>query len=121
LLWLGGSKLTDPLPDWISPAVFHEYLRTFGRLETLHAICEDYRAAASIDLEHDAADLEKKIQCPLPVLSSEKGPFHRMHDVLETWRSSATEVQGEAMSTGHFLPEQMAKELTRKLMTYLGA
>ena len=121
LLWLGGSKLTDPLPDWISPAVFNEYLRTFGRREALHAICEDYRAAASVDLAHDAADLDKKIQCPLLVLWSEKGPFHRMYNVLETWRSCATEVQGEAMSTGHFLPEHMPEELTRKLMTFLGA
>jgi haloacetate dehalogenase len=121
LLWLGGGKLTDPLPDWISPAVFQEYLRTFRRRETIHAICEDYRAAASIDLAHDAADLDKKIQCPLLVLWSEKGPFHHMYDVLETWRSRAVQVEGEAMSTGHFLPEQMPEELTRRLMTFLGA
>src|SRR5437016_13939302 len=49
LLWLGGSQLTDPLPDWISPSVFQEYLRTFRQPDTIHAICEDYRAAASID------------------------------------------------------------------------
>jgi haloacetate dehalogenase len=41
LLWLGGSKLTDPLPDWIGPAVFQEYLRTFRLPDTIHAICED--------------------------------------------------------------------------------
>jgi haloacetate dehalogenase len=121
LLWLGGSKLTDPLPDWIAPAVFQEYLRTFRRPETIHAICEDYRAAASIDLAHDAADLDKKIRCPLLVLWSEKGPFHRMYDVLDTWRDRAVQVQGEAMPTGHFLPEQMPKELTRKLTSFLGA
>src|SRR5262249_4729794 len=57
LLWLGGHKLTDPLPDWIGAEVFEEYLRTFRQLETIHAICEDYRAAASIDLVHDKADL----------------------------------------------------------------
>jgi haloacetate dehalogenase len=55
------------------------------------------------------------------VLWSEKGPFHRMYDILETWRSCGTEVQGEAMSTGHFLPEQMPEELTRKLTTFLNA
>jgi haloacetate dehalogenase len=121
LLWLGGSKLTDPLPDWIGSAVFQEYLRAFRRPETIHAICEDYRAAASIDLAHDAADLDKKIQCPLLVLWSEKGPFHRMYDVLETWRDRAVQVQGEAMPTGHFLPEQMPAELTRKLARFLSA
>jgi len=62
-----------PLPDWISPAVFQEYLRIFRWPDTIHAICEDYRAAGSIDLAHDKADLEKKIQCPLLVLWSKRG------------------------------------------------
>jgi haloacetate dehalogenase len=119
LLWLGGSKLTDPLPDWISPAVFQEYLRTFRSSETIHAICEDYRAAASIDLAHDKADLDKKIQCPLLVLWSEKGPFHRLYDVLQTWRDRAVQAQGKALPTGHFLPEQMPEELTQELRTFL--
>ena len=102
LLWLGGNKLTDPLPDWISPAVFQEYLRTFRQPDTIRAICEDYRAAASIDLAHDKADLNKKIQCPLLVLWSEKGPFHRMYNVLQTWRDRAVQAEGKAMPTGHF-------------------
>jgi haloacetate dehalogenase len=119
LLWLGGSKLTDPLPDWISPAVFQEYLRTFRSPETIHAICEDYRAAASIDLAHDKADLDKKIQCPLLVLWSEKGPFHRLYDVLQTWRDRAVRAEGKAMPTGHFLPEQMPEDLTQELKAFL--
>lgn len=119
LLWLGGSKLTDALPDWISPDVFHEYLRTFQMPETIHAICEDYRAAASIDLTHDKADLEKKIQCPLLVLWSEKGPFHRMYDVLQTWEDRSLRAQGKALPTGHFLPEQMPEELTQEIRTFL--
>jgi len=122
LLWLGGSKLTDPLPDWISPAVFREYLRTFRQPATIHAICEDYRAAASIDLEHDKVDLDKKIQCPLLVLWSEKGPFHRMYNVLQTWQDrAAVQAQGSVMPTGHFLPEQMPEELTQDIRTFLGA
>ena len=121
LLWLGGHQLTDPLPDWISPAVFQEYLRTFRRPETIHAICEDYRAAASIDLAHDQADLDKKIQCPLLVLWSEKGPFHRLYNVLQTWQERAVWAEGKAMPTGHFLPEQMPQELTRELTTFLRA
>jgi haloacetate dehalogenase len=119
LLWLGGNKLTDPLPDWIGPAVFQEYLRTFRSPETIHAICEDYRAAASIDLAHDKADLDKKIQCPLLILWSEKGPFHRLYNVLQTWRDRAVQAQGKAMPTGHFLPEQMPEELTQELKGFL--
>jgi haloacetate dehalogenase len=119
LLWLGGSKITDPLPDWIGAGVFQEYLRTFRSAETIHAICEDYRAAASIDLAHDKADLDKKIQCPLLVQWSEKGPFHRLYNVLQTWRDRAVQAQGHAMPTGHFLPEQMPEELTQELKTFL--
>lgn len=119
LLWLGGSKITDPLPDWIDPAVFQEYFRTFRSPETIHAICEDYRAAASIDLAHDKADLDKKIQCPMMVLWSEKGPFHRMYNVLQTWKDRAVQAQGKSMPTGHFLPEQMPLELTQELKTFL--
>jgi haloacetate dehalogenase len=121
LLWLGGSKITDPLPDWISPAVFHEYLRTFRQPDTIHAICEDYRAAASIDLAHDKADVDKKIQCPLLVLWSEKGPFHRLYNVLQTWQEHAVQARGKAMPTGHFLPEQMPEELTQEITTFLRA
>ena len=121
LLWLGGNQLTDPLPDWISPAVFQEYLRTFSQPGTIHAICEDYRAAASIDLVHDKEDLDKKVQCPLLVLWSEKGPFHRMYNVLQTWRDRADHARGKAMPTGHFLPEQMPQELTQEITTFLRA
>jgi haloacetate dehalogenase len=121
LLWLGGSRLTDPLPDWITPEVFQEYLRTFRQPETIHAICEDYRAAASIDLAHDKADLDQKIECPLLVLWSERGPFHRMYDVLQTWRERAAQVEGKAMPTGHFLPEQMPQQLTQEILAFLRA
>jgi haloacetate dehalogenase len=119
LLWLGGSKITDPLPQWIDPAVFQEYLRVFRDPATIHAICEDYRAAASIDLAHDKGDLDKKIQCPLLVLWSEKGPFHRMYNVLKTWQDRAVQAQGKSMPTGHFLPEQMPDELTQELKAFL--
>jgi haloacetate dehalogenase len=119
LLWLGGNKITDPMPPWMEPAAFQEYFRTFREPATIHAICEDYRAAASIDLAHDKADLDKKIQCPLLVLWSEKGPFHRMYNVLQTWRDRSVQAQGKALPTGHFLPEQMPEELTQELRTFL--
>jgi haloacetate dehalogenase len=119
LLWLGGHSINEAVPDFIGPQVFQEYLRTFREPATIHAICEDYRAAASIDLAHDKADLDKKIQCPLLVLWSEKGPFHRMYNVLQTWRDRAVQAQGKAMPTGHFLPEQMPGELTQELKAFL--
>jgi haloacetate dehalogenase len=119
LLWLGGHSIGEPVPDFVGPEVFQEYFRTFHDPATIHAICEDYRAAASIDLAHDKADLDKKIQCPLLVLWSEKGPFHRMYNVLKTWQDRAVQAQGKFMPTGHFLPEQMPEELTRELKAFL--
>src|SRR6202521_5226785 len=113
LLWLGGHPITDPIPDWLGAEAFREYLRCFGNPESIHAICEDYRAAASIDLAHDGADLDRKNMCPLLVLWSEKGPFHRMYNVLQTWQDRAKEVKGKPLPTGHFLPEQLPQELTQ--------
>src|ERR1700687_1625550 len=119
LLWLGGHAITDPIPDWLGAEGFREYLRCFRDPDSIHAICEDYRAAASIDLAHDKADLDRKIECPLLVLWSEKGPFHRMYDVLQTWKDRALQAQGKALPTGHFLPEQMPEELTLELKAFL--
>jgi len=121
LLWLGGHPITDPIPDWLGADAFREYLRCFRNPDSIHAICEDYRAAASIDLEHDKVDLNKTIECPLLVLWSEKGPFHRMYDVLQTWKDRARDARGKPLPTGHFLPEQVPQELTRELKSFLSA
>jgi haloacetate dehalogenase len=119
LLWLGGDPLGPEVPKWLDAPAYQEYLRCFRNPDTIHAICEDYRAAASIDLKHDAADLNKKIECPLLVLWSEKGPFHRMYNVLQTWQDRARQATGKPLPTGHFLPEQMPQELARELKSFL--
>jgi len=84
-----------------------EYLRTSSRPENIHAMCEDYRAGASIDLKHDAADLNKKISCPLLVLWGERGPMGRLYDVLAIWRERGTNVAGKALPAGHNLQEEV--------------
>jgi haloacetate dehalogenase len=68
-----------------SPAQ-QEYRRRNSTPEGRHAMCEDYRAAASIDLEHDAADLDRKIRCPLHVLWAADGAMDRLYDVFAIWR-----------------------------------
>jgi haloacetate dehalogenase len=87
-----------------------EYIRCFSDPATIHATCEDYRAAASIDLEHDEADMGTKIACPLLVLWGAKGFVAKAYDVLEVWREGATNVRGEALDCGHFLPEERPDE-----------
>jgi haloacetate dehalogenase len=121
LFRLGGDVPSDHIPEWVGEAAFSEYLRCFRDPTTLHAICEDYRAAASIDLMHDAADLNQKVQCPLLVLWAEKGPFHHMYDVLEAWRDCGKLVNGKALAAGHFLPEQVPQELVNELKPFLSA
>lgn len=103
---------------WVDPAALAEYERCFADPAVIHASCEDYRAAASIDLVHDAADQEARIACPLLVLWGEHGLMHRRFDVLATWREKAAgPITGRSLDCGHFLPEEQpeatAAELSR--------
>ena len=85
-----------------------EYERCFSDPATIHASCEDYRAAASIDLEHDDADVAagRKLRCPLLVLWGDKGVVHRLFHPLDDWRAVATDVRGRALPCGHYLAEE---------------
>lgn len=84
-----------------------EYLRTMCDPATIHAMCEDYRASASIDLTYDAADEQKKIACPLRVLWAEKGAMGRLYDVLGIWKNYGTTVTGRGLPGGHNLQEDV--------------
>lgn len=103
------------------PAIFAEYLRAFQNPATLHAMCEDYRAAASIDLEHDEADMAKKIECPLLALWGAKGAMQQLYDVLATWRERATNVSGKGVPGGHWLPEEIPQEIYAELRSFLSS
>ena len=102
------------------PEIFAEYLRACKDPATVHAMCEDYRAAASIDLEHDEADLATKIHCPLLTLWGAKGAMHSLYDVPATWRERAANVTGKALPGGHWLPEEVPQELYQELKAFLG-
>ena len=107
------------LPNAVTPAAFAEYVRCFRDPATVHAMCEDYRAGASIDLAHDDADLGRKMACPLLVLWAERGPMHRLFDVLSTWRERASQVSGKPLPAGHFLPEEVPEETFAELRPFL--
>jgi haloacetate dehalogenase len=109
------------MPHGIEPEAYAEYRRCFGDPGTIHAACEDYRAAASIDLEHDEADLDKKITCPLLVLWGGKGLVGRKYDVLSIWRERATQVSGKALPGGHWLPEEYPLETLAEITAFLEA
>ena len=98
-----------------------EYLRTMTDPATIHAMCEDYRASASIDLKCDEADQDKKITCPLRVLWAEKGAMGRLYDVLGIWKNYGTKVTGRGLPGGHNLqedvPDMVCAEITELLKT----
>ncbi|MBM3601296.1 MAG: alpha/beta hydrolase [Alphaproteobacteria bacterium] len=97
----------------------NEYIRCFSNPETIHATCEDYRAAASIDLVHDRADRDRKLSCPVLALWGAKGFVGRHYDVLAVWRTRAAQVSGRAVASGHFLPEEAPKETLREIAAFL--
>jgi len=112
--WGGGlSAFTDE--------ALSEYIRCFSDPACIHASCEDYRAAASIDLEHDEADMDRRIECPLLVLWGARGLMERHYDVLATWRERASDVRGRAIDCGHFLAEEAPEETGDELMRFFGS
>jgi len=96
-----------------SPDAWAEYLAGASNPQSMHAMCEDYRAAATIDLVHDRADRElgKKIQIPLHVLWGEHGLVHKCFKPLEDWKRVSTQVTGKAVPCGHYIPEELPAEL----------
>jgi haloacetate dehalogenase len=94
------------------PEVLAEYVSTYRDAARVHGICEEYRAAATIDVEHDRADKEvsKQIQCPMLHLWAEGGPLDTFYEKeggpLGIWREWAPQAQGQAMKGGHFFPEE---------------
>jgi haloacetate dehalogenase len=96
-----------------------EYVRCFRDRRTIHATCEDYRAAAGIDLVHDEADRDRRIACPLLVLWGSRGVVGRNFDVLAVWRDRATTLAGRALDCGHYLPEEAPAETEAELRRFL--
>ena len=106
---------------YIEPQALAEYERCFCRPEAIHGACEDYRASAGIDLEHDRASRaqEQKIACDTLVLWGERGVVHRMFKPLELWQAqcSAT-VSGQLLPAGHFIPEELPSETAAALRAF---
>lgn len=119
-----ASKLTSGLAGRtpFTDETYAAYLGYMRDLGTVHSMCEDYRAAASIDLVHDRADREagKKIVCPLYVLWGEYAIVHRCFAPLQDWRKFATTVSGQSVASGHYIPEEIPNVLISELITFLG-
>ncbi|MEH6452174.1 MAG: alpha/beta hydrolase [Psychromonas sp.] len=116
--------LTEKLKRWsesgtvFADAAVAEYIRCFSQPETIHASCEDYRAAASIDLKHDEEDISNKVKCPLLVLWGANGFVNRTYDVLDVWHEHAEKIVGTALDCGHFLPEEVPAAVYDQLLQF---
>lgn len=102
------------------PAAFAEYLRCYRSPEGVHAVCEDYRAAATIDLLHDAADGDGRIEAPLLALWGARGVVGQTYDVLATWRDKARDVRGGPIDCGHSPQEEQPTETLAALQDFFG-
>ena len=131
-LMIGGNPrayLHAKLGGWgsgglghIEPRALAEYERCFCRDEAIHTACEDYRASAGIDLEHDRESRARghKIACDTLVLWGEHGVVQRLFDPLALWQAQcAGAVTGWAMPAGHFIPEQLPDETAAALQAFM--
>ncbi len=103
----------------VDPRVMAQYRRCYADAATRHAICEDYRAAAGIDLVHDAADADKRIEAPLLALWGARGTVGALYDVPETWREKARDVRGHPIDCGHSPQEEAPDALLHALGRFL--
>jgi haloacetate dehalogenase len=103
------------------PRALSEYQRCIALPGAAHGLCEDYRAAADIDLRQDRADRDagRLLETPLLVLWGEQGVVHRCFRPLAEWRRVAREVHGEALPCGHYIPEEAADELLQRALPFL--
>lgn len=100
--------------------ILDEYTRCFSDYMTVHGICEDYRASATIDMEMDEPDRKKKIQTPILLLWGKDGVVGKLWDVLAKWKPLASNVTGYPIQNcGHFVPEEQPEEVLKYMLPFL--
>ena len=118
--WRKHTSREPKGPDFFAAEALADYLRCFANPATIHAICEDYRAAATIDMAIDEADRNagRKIQVPLLALWGAKGRLEAWYDTLAIWRDWARDVRGRALDCGHYLPEEKPDEVAAEFEAF---
>lgn len=114
-----GSRSAGMQP--FTEDAYADYLRCLQLDGTARGICEDYRASAGIDLQHDEADVNagRKVKCPLLVLWGEQGTVGKCFAPLAEWEKVAENVQGEALPCGHYIAEEQPELLLEKVLPFL--
>jgi haloacetate dehalogenase len=85
----------------------------------IHGSCSDYRAAGTVDLEHDRADLDSRVECPTLVLYGAKGAMARLFDIPAQWRKRCSRVIDASLPGGHFFVDQFGRETAVILSSFL--
>ena len=116
-----GSFPGGILRSLADPEALEDYRRAWHDPDTVHAMCEDYRAGATVDFELDRADKGvRKIACPTMVLWGARAPVGHWYDVLDVWSEWAEDLTGRSLDCGHFLPEEDPEGTARELATFFG-
>lgn len=107
--------------EWFEPEALEDYLAACHDPDTIHTMCQDYRAGATIDRDIDAADLAsgRRIGCPTLLLWSQRAPFARLNPIA-VWRAWADDLRGRALPGGHYLAEELPELVTEELVAFLG-
>ncbi len=104
--------------DVFAPEALEGYLKAFRDPETIRASCEDYRAAASVDIRHDDEDEGRKLDCPLLVLWAESGAIERHFDCMALWQERASDVRGHTLPGGHYLAEELPNQVADEFLAF---
>jgi haloacetate dehalogenase len=109
--------------DFMEAQAFAEYERCFANADMIHGSCEDYRASAGIDLEHDRASRAAgdKVRCDLQVLWGDRGVVHALFDPLTLWGAQCSGVvSGHSTPSGHYIPEELPEQTATSLRAFFG-
>ncbi len=116
---LGRVGRAEPDLSAFDPEAVAEYVRCYADPRAIHASCEDYRAAGTIDLDHDRADRGRKLEMPVLALWGTRAVVGKMFDCVTDWREVANNVTGRAIDCGHFLPEEAPQETLAAIKGFL--
>jgi haloacetate dehalogenase len=110
-------------PNIFAPKAYEEYLRCLRDPRTIHAICEDYRAASTLDFAHDEEDRRagRRIEGSVLALWGRRGRLEEWYDVLDVWREWADDARGRGLDCGHFLPEEAPDETYTELRAFFAS
>ena len=114
LLGWGATRIED-----FDREMLADYRRCWRDAAMIHGSCSDYRAAATIDLEHDTADIERLVDCPVLAFWGTNGMMHKCFDIGAAWRKRCSQVRDATLPGGHFFIDQFPEDAARILMNFL--